>query len=110
MNMNRLVVNNVHVKNAYVSGLIFLYVSDTKYYHLPMQNVAPEHTPDVVVYLDAISIVFEEASKNGPPLSLPSVCIEAGSDHCLPNLALRFLHLTSLYFPKYSIFGLTRCI
>nr|GLL32030.1 uncharacterized protein LOC109161052 [Ipomoea trifida]GMD13439.1 heat-inducible transcription repressor [Ipomoea batatas]GMD16948.1 heat-inducible transcription repressor [Ipomoea batatas]GMD19605.1 heat-inducible transcription repressor [Ipomoea batatas] len=54
-----------------------------------IKNVAPEHTPDVVMYLDAISIVFEEASKNGPPLSLPSVCIEAGSDHCLPNLALR---------------------
>ncbi|CAH9129060.1 unnamed protein product [Cuscuta epithymum] len=54
-----------------------------------VKNVAPEHTPDIVVYIDAISIVFEEASKNGPPLSLPTACIEAGSDHCLPNLALR---------------------
>ncbi|VFQ66714.1 unnamed protein product [Cuscuta campestris] len=54
-----------------------------------IKNVAPEHTPDVVVYLDSISIVFEEASESGLPLSLPTACIEAGNDHCLPNLALR---------------------
>ncbi|CAH9087405.1 unnamed protein product [Cuscuta epithymum] len=62
---------------------------DSQMFELTNENVAPEHTPDIVVYIDAISIVFEEASKNGPPLSLPTACIEAGSDHCLPNLALR---------------------
>ncbi|VFQ80199.1 unnamed protein product [Cuscuta campestris] len=54
-----------------------------------IKNVAPEHAPDVVVYLDSISIVFEEASESGRPLSLPTACIEAGNNHCLPNLALR---------------------
>ncbi|XP_031122578.1 uncharacterized protein LOC116025486 [Ipomoea triloba] len=54
-----------------------------------IKNVAPEHTPDVVLYLDAITIVYEEASQCGPPLSLPIACIEAGDDHCLPNLTLR---------------------
>ncbi|XP_026421677.1 uncharacterized protein LOC113317754 isoform X1 [Papaver somniferum] len=54
-----------------------------------IKNVSPAHTPDLVVYLDAITVVFEEAPKDGPPLSLPIASIEAGSDHCLPNLALR---------------------
>ncbi|CAH9093029.1 unnamed protein product [Cuscuta europaea] len=54
-----------------------------------IKNIVPEHTPDVVLYLDAIAIVFEEASQSGPPLSLPIACIEAGNDHCLPNLTLR---------------------
>ncbi|CAK9137081.1 unnamed protein product [Ilex paraguariensis] len=54
-----------------------------------IKNVAPSHIPDIVVYLDAITMVFEEASKGGPPLALPIACIEAGSDHSLPNLALR---------------------
>ncbi|KAK9276495.1 hypothetical protein L1049_006029 [Liquidambar formosana] len=54
-----------------------------------IKNVSPAHTPDIVVFLDAITIVFEEASKGGPPLSLPIACIEAGNDHSLPNLALR---------------------
>lgn len=54
-----------------------------------IKNVSPAHTPDIVVFLDAISIVFEKASKGGQPLSLPIACIEAGNDHCLPNLALR---------------------
>ncbi|KAA8529468.1 hypothetical protein F0562_033733 [Nyssa sinensis] len=54
-----------------------------------IKNVSPAHTPDIVVYLDAITIIFEEASKGGPPLSLPTTCIEAGNDHSLPNLALR---------------------
>eukprot|EP00262_Sarcandra_glabra_P001191 TRINITY_DN11212_c0_g1_i2.p1 TRINITY_DN11212_c0_g1~~TRINITY_DN11212_c0_g1_i2.p1 ORF type:complete len:438 (+),score=59.80 TRINITY_DN11212_c0_g1_i2:85-1314(+) len=54
-----------------------------------IKNVSPAHTPNIVIFLDAISIVFEEAPKGGPPLSLPIACIEAGNEHCLPNLALR---------------------
>lgn len=54
-----------------------------------LQNVSPAHTPDIVVYIDAITIVFEEASKGGPTSSLPIACIEAGNDHSLPNLSLR---------------------
>ncbi|PON67495.1 heat-inducible transcription repressor [Parasponia andersonii] len=54
-----------------------------------IKNVSPAHAPDIVVYIDAITIVFEEASKGGKPLSLPIACIEAGADHSLPNLALR---------------------
>ncbi|XP_068643350.1 uncharacterized protein [Aristolochia californica] len=54
-----------------------------------IKNVSPAHIPDVVIFLDAIAIVFEEAPKGGPPQSLPTVCIEAGNDHSLPNLALR---------------------
>lgn len=54
-----------------------------------IKNVSPAHAPDIVVYLDAITIIFEEASKGGPPLSLPIACIEAGNSHSLPNLALR---------------------
>ncbi|XP_022725426.1 uncharacterized protein LOC111281895 isoform X2 [Durio zibethinus] len=54
-----------------------------------IKNVSPAHIPDIVVYIDAITVVLEEASKGGPPASLPIACIEAGDDHCLPNLALR---------------------
>ncbi|CAM8929884.1 unnamed protein product [Rhodiola kirilowii] len=54
-----------------------------------IRNVAPTHLPDVIVYIDAITVVFEEASNDGPPLSLPIACVETGSDHSLPNLALR---------------------
>ncbi|XP_068638913.1 uncharacterized protein [Aristolochia californica] len=54
-----------------------------------IKNVSPAHIPDVVIFLDAITIVFEEAPKGGPPQSLPIACIEAGNDHSLPNLALR---------------------
>lgn len=53
--------------------------------------MSPEHAPDIVVYVDAITIVSEEASKGGQSVSLPIVCVEAGSDHSLPNLALRSL-------------------
>ena len=64
-----------------------------------MQNVSPAHTPDIVVFLDAITIVFEEASKEGSPCSLPMACIEAGNDHSLPNLPLRLLStLVSLIY------------
>lgn len=54
-----------------------------------IKNVSPAHTPDIMVYLDAIMIIFEKASKGGPPLSVPIACIEAGNDRSLPNLALR---------------------
>ncbi|KAL5553950.1 hypothetical protein UlMin_041351 [Ulmus minor] len=54
-----------------------------------IKNVSPAHIPNIVVYIDAITIVFEEASKGGQSLSLPVACIEAGTDHSLPNLALR---------------------
>lgn len=56
-----------------------------------IKNVAPAHIPDMVIYLDTITIIHEEASKggSGPPLSLPIACIEAGNDHSLPDLALR---------------------
>lgn len=56
---------------------------------LQIKNVSPASIPDIVIYLDAITIVFEEASKGGPPLSLPIASIEAGNGHSLPNLALR---------------------
>ncbi|XP_051146033.1 uncharacterized protein LOC127261729 [Andrographis paniculata] len=54
-----------------------------------VKNVVPKDTPDVVVFVDAITVVFEEASKGGPPLYLPIACIEPGNDFTLPNLALR---------------------
>ncbi|XP_021908464.1 uncharacterized protein LOC110822625 isoform X1 [Carica papaya] len=54
-----------------------------------IKNVSPAHTPDIVIYIDAITLVFEEAAKGGPPSSLPIACVEAGNDHSLPNLALR---------------------
>lgn len=55
-----------------------------------IKNICPAHVPDIVVYIDAITIILEEASKaGGPPLSVPISCIEAGNDHSLPNLALR---------------------
>ncbi|XP_019423322.1 PREDICTED: uncharacterized protein LOC109332757 isoform X2 [Lupinus angustifolius] len=54
-----------------------------------IKNVAPAHAPDIVIFIDAITIVFDEATKSGTPSSLPIACIEAGNDHSLPNLALR---------------------
>ncbi|KAJ4734076.1 heat-inducible transcription repressor [Rhynchospora pubera] len=60
-----------------------------------VKNVAPEHLSDIIIYVDALTIVFEETSKNGTgagtckPLSLPIASIEAGDGHCLPNIALR---------------------
>lgn len=44
-----------------------------------------------MIYIDAITIVFEEAAEGGPHSSLPVACIEAGNDYSLPNLALRFV-------------------
>uniref|UniRef100_A0A0D9Z271 RNA-binding S4 domain-containing protein n=1 Tax=Oryza glumipatula TaxID=40148 RepID=A0A0D9Z271_9ORYZ len=52
-------------------------------------NISPQHVKDIVVLVDAITIVFEEASKGGAPLSLPIASIEVGHGHSLPNLALR---------------------
>ncbi|GER41450.1 hypothetical protein STAS_18158 [Striga asiatica] len=54
-----------------------------------VKNVSPSHVPDMVVYIDAITIIFEEAAQGGPPLFLPIACIESGNGYCLPNLALR---------------------
>ncbi|XP_076914805.1 uncharacterized protein LOC143573926 [Bidens hawaiensis] len=54
-----------------------------------IKNVSAAHMPDIVIYLDTITIIHEEASKSGPPLSLPIACIEAGDGHSLPDLALR---------------------
>jgi len=55
---------------------------------------------DIVVFIDAITIVFEEASKGGAPLSLPIASIEVGHGHSLPNLALRYMQLFSLILLK----------
>ncbi|CAM0870820.1 unnamed protein product [Alopecurus aequalis] len=54
-----------------------------------IKNIAPHHVEDIVVFIDAITVVFEEASKGGSPLSLPIASIEVGHGHSLPNLALR---------------------
>ncbi|KAF0916512.1 hypothetical protein E2562_007590 [Oryza meyeriana var. granulata] len=54
-----------------------------------IKNITPQHVKDIIVFIDAITIVFEEASKGGAPLSLPIASIEVGHGHSLPNLALR---------------------
>ncbi|CAJ2647856.1 unnamed protein product [Trifolium pratense] len=54
-----------------------------------IKNVAPAHAPDIVIFIDAINIIFEESTKNVAVSSLPISCVEAGNDHSLPNLALR---------------------
>ncbi|XP_073526068.1 uncharacterized protein [Phyllobates terribilis] len=54
-----------------------------------IKNVSPAHVPDIVVYIDAVTIIFEETSRGGSPSSIPIACIEAGTDYSLPNLALR---------------------
>ncbi|KAL0296928.1 UNVERIFIED_CONTAM: hypothetical protein Sradi_6744900 [Sesamum radiatum] len=53
------------------------------------KNVSPENARDIVVFIDSITIIFEEASKGGPPLSLPIACTEAGNEYSLPDLELR---------------------
>ncbi|CAA6656296.1 unnamed protein product [Spirodela intermedia] len=59
-----------------------------------VKNVSPAHLLDIVIFIDAITIVFEEAPKDGPPICLPISCIEAGNEYSLPNLSLRraFIH------------------
>jgi hypothetical protein len=64
-------------------------------YVFNFQNIAPQHVQDIVVFIDAITIVFEEASKGGSPLSLPIASIEVGHGHSLPNLALRYTYIFS---------------
>uniref|UniRef100_A0A1D1XN24 3-keto-steroid reductase n=1 Tax=Anthurium amnicola TaxID=1678845 RepID=A0A1D1XN24_9ARAE len=54
-----------------------------------IKNVSPAHVSDIIIYIDAITIAFEEAPNDGPPISLPISCIEAGNEYSLPNLALR---------------------
>ncbi|MED6134707.1 hypothetical protein PIB30_039543 [Stylosanthes scabra] len=56
---------------------------------IQIKNVAPADAPDIVIFIDAITIVFDEATKSGLPSSLPISCIEVGNDHSLPNLVLR---------------------
>ncbi|KAJ0676456.1 hypothetical protein HanPSC8_Chr12g0540961 [Helianthus annuus] len=54
-----------------------------------IKNVSPQHAPDIVIYLDSITLVFEEASKGGAPTYLPIACVETGNGHGLLNLPLR---------------------
>ncbi|XP_027914221.1 uncharacterized protein LOC114173804 isoform X2 [Vigna unguiculata] len=54
-----------------------------------LKNVAPTHAPDIMIFIDTITLVFEELAQNGSVSSLPISCIEAGNDHSLPNLVLR---------------------
>ncbi|XP_042049076.1 uncharacterized protein LOC121794799 isoform X2 [Salvia splendens] len=54
-----------------------------------VKNVSPVHAQDIVVFIDSIMIIFEEASKGGPPLFLLIACIESGNNYSLPNLELR---------------------
>jgi len=57
-----------------------------------LQNVAPTHAPDIMIFIDTITLVFEELAQNGSVSSLPISCIEAGNDHSLPNLVLRLFY------------------
>ncbi|KAL2510183.1 hypothetical protein Fot_33830 [Forsythia ovata] len=50
----------------------------------------------------AVAIVFEESSNDGPPLSLPIACVEAGDVHCLPNLALRLNVVKNILLFSYQ--------
>ncbi|XP_042408561.1 uncharacterized protein LOC121997945 [Zingiber officinale] len=54
-----------------------------------IKNVSPAHIPDLIIFLDAISIVSEEASKGGSLISVPIASIETGNAHNLPNLSIR---------------------
>ncbi|XP_042432201.1 uncharacterized protein LOC122018835 isoform X1 [Zingiber officinale] len=55
-----------------------------------LKNVSPVHTPDIVIFVDAMTIVSEdEAPIGGSPLSIPIASIETGNGHSLPDLALR---------------------
>lgn len=67
-----------------------------------LQNVLPAHIPDIEVLVDAITIVYDEASNGGSPHLVPMACIEAGNDHSLPNLSLRFLSTLSSLFILFS--------
>lgn len=54
-----------------------------------IKNVSPANLPDIIIFLDSITIIYEEASKENPPYSLPIASIETGNGHTLPNLPLR---------------------
>jgi len=54
-----------------------------------IKNVIPAHLPDVVIFVDSISIICEVAASGSSPVSVPIACIEAGNDDALPGLALR---------------------
>ncbi|KAL1355106.1 hypothetical protein AAHE18_05G090800 [Arachis hypogaea] len=56
---------------------------------IQMKNVAPSNVPDIVIFIDTISVVLEETTRNEPMPSLLISCVEAGNDHSLPNLTLR---------------------
>lgn len=62
---------------------------------------------DIVVLVDAITIVFEEASKGGAPLSLPIASIEVGHGHSLPNLALRYMQflIDFTLYPPFQLYA-----
>lgn len=54
-----------------------------------IENVVPDHLPEIVIMVDSISIVCQSAGRSGTPLSLPLTCIEVGEDHRMPGLSLR---------------------
>lgn len=54
-----------------------------------IKNVIPAHLPDVIIFVDSISVICEVAASGSPPVSVPIACIEAGNDDALPGLALR---------------------
>ncbi|GAA0160209.1 hypothetical protein LIER_38998 [Lithospermum erythrorhizon] len=54
-----------------------------------IKNIAPAHASNILVYVDAITIVSEDPSRSGLPSSFPIACIEAGNEHSLPDLVLR---------------------
>ena len=68
--------------------------------------MSPDHIPDIIIYIDAITIVFEEASKDGLPSSLPIACIEAGNEHSIPNLAIRLSSTQKIFYSfNFSCFS-----
>lgn len=54
-----------------------------------IKNIAPAHASNILVYIDAITIVSEDPARGELPSSSPIACIEAGNEHSLPDLALR---------------------
>ena len=54
-----------------------------------MQNVVPDHLPEVLVIIDSISIVCEMTDPNRTASPVPIACIEVGENHKLPGTSLR---------------------
>ena len=75
--------------------------SDTDVVNI-LQNICPAHVPDIVIFIDAITIVFEEAPKDSP-IYVPVSCIEAGNEYSLPSISLRFISFSSLFGTKLSV-------